>query len=90
MSNIAYEKGRESYQPGENPGSNGNGASQTAKFRFGLVSALHLADQLADRAISAYDRLFSLDEEKTAKIYMGMGADYAHDGKSDPGAGGFF
>jgi tetratricopeptide (TPR) repeat protein len=60
-----------------------NGVPYVLRLRFGLASILHLTNQVADRVISAYDRLFSLDNGQTAKIYMGMGTDYAHDGNSE-------
>ena len=45
-----------------------NGVPYILRLRFGLASILHLTNQVADRVISAYDRLFSLDDGKTAKI----------------------
>jgi len=60
-----------------------NGVSHILRLRFSLASILHLTDRVADRVISAYDRLVSLDDEETAEIYLGMGTDFAHDGNTE-------
>lgn len=65
------------------PGDSGSGVPLFVKLRFWMASILILTNQVADRFISMYDSLFTLDKEKTAKIYMGMGMDFAHDGNSE-------
>jgi len=83
MSGTSEEKVRQDCQTAEAPRREGNGVSHSVQIRFGLASALHLMSQVADRVICAYDTLFSLDDGKTAEIYMGMGTDFAHDGKNE-------
>jgi hypothetical protein len=43
-------------------------ASFSAKLRFRLASILRLSERLADSMVSAYDRVFSLDEKDKADI----------------------
>lgn len=72
----------EGIRPAEELGKANQGVSYTAQIRFGLASVLHLTGRVADRVISAYNALFSLDDADTARIYMGMGTDLAQDGNS--------
>lgn len=83
MAKTSEEKGMEGSPPAEEPGKGGNGTSYTLQARLGLVSVLHLMGRVTDRIVSAYDSLVSLDDGETAKIYMGVGADFARDGKTD-------
>ncbi len=60
-----------------------NSVPYAVRIRFGMASILHLTERVADRVISMYDSIFSLEDGDTAKIYMGMGTDLAHDGNGE-------
>jgi Tfp pilus assembly protein PilF len=70
-------------RPAKAPDKADQAVSYSARLRFGLASVLHLTGRVADRVVSAYDGLFALDDAETAKIYMGMGTDFARDGNSE-------
>lgn len=83
VSNTNEGKAKKDCQTSEAPGRGGNDVSYSGRIRFGLASVLHLTGQVADRVICTYNSLFSLDDAETAKIYMDMGADFAHDGNDE-------
>lgn len=67
-------------------GSSGQAAGQKlgpSRVRFGLASVLRWSERLVDRVVSAYDRLFCLNEQDTAEIYMHIGTDLAKKGSPE-------
>ena len=51
------------------------------RYRYRFASLLRLSDNLVRKAVSAYDRLFMLESQDEAEIYLDMGREFANDGK---------
>ncbi|MDH5491152.1 MAG: tetratricopeptide repeat protein [Myxococcales bacterium] len=54
-----------------------------AQIRFRLTSVLRLSDALIRKVVGAYDRLFELETEEQARIYLRMGREFREEGKAD-------
>jgi tetratricopeptide (TPR) repeat protein len=52
-------------------------------MRFNLAGVLRLAERFVDAMVGSYNRLFRLDEQDAAEIYMHLGTNYARSGKSE-------
>jgi tetratricopeptide (TPR) repeat protein len=65
--------------PSAKRSTNGNGSGET-KLRFQMASLLRLSENLVNRAVGAYDRLFALDPRDQCEIYLQMGKELAHRG----------
>lgn len=52
-------------------------------LRFQLASVLRVADNLVNRAVGAYDRLFALNQGQADEIYLSMGKQLAREDKLD-------
>lgn len=57
--------------------------SHPSVVRFGLASVMRWSERLVDRMVTAYDRVFALNEEDTADIYMNLGTDLARKGNAE-------
>ena len=74
-----------SEKPAEQAGSK-NGASAVSaatQSRFRLASLLRLPDAIVARAVSAYERVFTLDRHEEADIYLKIGTDFAQSRRSE-------
>ncbi|MBI5538296.1 MAG: tetratricopeptide repeat protein [Deltaproteobacteria bacterium] len=64
-----------------NPGA-GRSMSGSAQMRIRVASILRLSDALVARAVSAYDRLFSLDRREEAEMYLDLGTEMVESGRA--------
>jgi tetratricopeptide (TPR) repeat protein len=70
----------------EEPGEESAGrrrSSHPSAVRFGLASLMRWSERFVDRMVTAYDRMFALDDEDTADIYMNLGTDLARSGNTE-------
>jgi tetratricopeptide (TPR) repeat protein len=65
--------------PSASRAKNGASSSET-KLRFQMASLLRLSENLVNRAVGAYDRLFALEPRDRGEIYIQMGKELAQRG----------
>ena len=88
---AAADMGRESKEPRsmrprQAPGGgvmrpHQRGVESEAQLRFRFASVLRISDNLVNRAVQAYDRIFDIGHEEKAEIFLEMGQEFARTGK---------
>lgn len=60
-----------------------NSAASETQLRYWLASLVRLSDNIVQKAVTAYDRLFELKSEDQAEIYLEMAREFERDGKTE-------